>query len=187
MVSVCLPSDALLPHLPSFLGFSSLGRGVSLLGCSSKAQPLFLSFNQEYLLTATVPDLQRGIAPLGPPVLHSHHSSGCSSRLPALASGVGGSSQCRPWLQAQGGSSISPSLASGARWLYLAAPDLGRGVAPPGRRPDLGHRVSPPGRPRPRTRGRSSRPPPLTSDSGCLLPAPAADLGLGVAPLGCRP
>ena len=34
MVSVCLPSDALLQHLPSYLGFSYLGRGVSLHGCS---------------------------------------------------------------------------------------------------------------------------------------------------------
>ena len=39
MVSVCLPSDALLQHLPSYLGFSYLGRGVSLDGYSSKAQP----------------------------------------------------------------------------------------------------------------------------------------------------
>ena len=39
MVSVCLPSDALLEHLPSYLGFSYLGHGVSLHGCSSKAQP----------------------------------------------------------------------------------------------------------------------------------------------------
>ena len=29
MVSVCLLSDALLQHLPSYLGFSYLGRGVS--------------------------------------------------------------------------------------------------------------------------------------------------------------
>ena len=68
MVSVCLPSDAILQHLPSFLGFSYLGRGVSLHGCSSKAQLLLLTLDEGYLLTATVPDLQRGIAPLGPPV-----------------------------------------------------------------------------------------------------------------------
>ena len=68
MVSVCLPSDALLQHLPSYLGFSYLVRGVSLHGCSSKAQPLLLTLDEGYLLTATVPDLQRGIAPLGPPV-----------------------------------------------------------------------------------------------------------------------
>ena len=67
MVSVCLPSDALLQHLPSYLGFSYLGRGVSLHGCSSKAQPLLLTLDEGYLLTATPPDLERGVAPLGPP------------------------------------------------------------------------------------------------------------------------
>ena len=47
MVSVCLPSDALLQHLPSYL-FS-------------------LTLDEGYLLTAALPDLERGIAPLGPP------------------------------------------------------------------------------------------------------------------------
>ena len=68
MVSVCLPSDALLQHLPSYLGFSYLGHGVSLHGCSSKAQPLFLTLDEGYLLTAAGPDLQLGVDPLGPPV-----------------------------------------------------------------------------------------------------------------------
>ena len=68
MVSVCLPSDAFLRHPPSYLGFSYLGLGVSLHGCSSKAQPLLLTLDEGYLLTAAVPDLQRGITPLGPPV-----------------------------------------------------------------------------------------------------------------------
>ena len=68
MVSVCLPSDALLQHLPSYLDFSYLGRGVSLHGCSSKMQPLLLTLDEGYLLTAALPDLQCGIAPLGPPV-----------------------------------------------------------------------------------------------------------------------
>ena len=67
MSSVCLPSDALLQHLQSYLGFSYLGRGVSLDGCSSKVQPLLLTLDEGYLLTAALPDLQRGIAPLGPP------------------------------------------------------------------------------------------------------------------------
>ena len=66
MVSVCLPSDALLQHLPSYLGFSYLGRGLSLHSCSSKVQPLLLTLDKGYRLTATLPDLQRGIAPLGP-------------------------------------------------------------------------------------------------------------------------
>ena len=68
MVSVCLPSDALLQHLPSYLGFSYLGRGVSLHICSSKVQLLLLTLDEGYLLTAALPDLQRGIARLGPPV-----------------------------------------------------------------------------------------------------------------------
>ena len=67
MVSVCLPSDALLQHLLFYLGFSYLGRGVSLHGCSSKVQPLLLILDEGYLLTAALPDLQREIAPLGPP------------------------------------------------------------------------------------------------------------------------
>ena len=67
MVSVCLPSDALSQHLPSYLGFSYLGGGVSLPGCSSKAQPLLLTLDEGYLLTAAPPDLERGVAPLGPP------------------------------------------------------------------------------------------------------------------------
>ena len=63
MVSVCLPSDALLQHLPSYLGFSYFGRGVSLHGCSSKAQSLLLTLDE-----VTLPDLEHGVAPLGPPV-----------------------------------------------------------------------------------------------------------------------
>ena len=62
MVSVCLPSDALSQHLPSYLGFSYLGRGVSVHGCSSKAQPLLLT-----LVEITPPDTEHGVAPLGPP------------------------------------------------------------------------------------------------------------------------
>ena len=95
---MCLPSDALLQHLPSYLGFSYLERGVSLHGCSSKAQPLLLTLDEGYLLTTTLPDLQRGIAPLGPPApaqpwLLGHgpprRTLGWSSWTPPLASGVG--------------------------------------------------------------------------------------------------
>ena len=67
MVSVCLPSDALSQHLPSYLGFSYLGRGVSLHSCSSKAQLLLLTLDEGYLLTTAPPDLERGVAPLSPP------------------------------------------------------------------------------------------------------------------------
>ena len=62
MVSVCLPSDAFSQHLLSHLGFSYLGCGVSLHSCSSKAQPLLLTLDE-----VAPPDLERGVAPLGPP------------------------------------------------------------------------------------------------------------------------
>ena len=89
MVSVCLPSDALLHHLPSYLGFSYLGHGLSLHGCSSKAQPPFLTLDEGYLLTAALPDLQRGIAPLGLLRPGSHGSLDVGSVLPAAAPGLG--------------------------------------------------------------------------------------------------
>ena len=69
MVSVCLPSDALLQHLPSYLGFSYLGREVALHGCSSKAQPLLLTLDDGYPVMAAPPDPEHGVAPLGPPAL----------------------------------------------------------------------------------------------------------------------
>ena len=50
-----------------YLGFSYLGRGVSLHGCSSKAQPLLLTLDEGYLVTAAPPDLERGVAPVRPP------------------------------------------------------------------------------------------------------------------------
>ena len=104
MVSVCLPSDALLQYLPSYLGFAYLGHGISLQGCSSKTQPLLLTLDERYLLTAAVPDLQHGIAPLGPPVPAKPPLLGLLLLAAALASGVGGSSQVSP-------------LASGSGWL----------------------------------------------------------------------
>ena len=135
MVSVCLPSDALSQHLPSHLGFSYLGCGVSLHGCSSKAQPLLLTLDKGYLLTAAIPDLQCEIAPLGLPAPAQPLLPGCSSRPPALVSGVGGSSQLPPLALGSGWLLRSTPLVSGARWLLPAAPDLGHRVSPPGRRP----------------------------------------------------
>ena len=119
---MCLPSDALLQHLPSYLGFSYLGVGISLHGCSSKAQLLFLTLDEEYLHTAAVPDLQHGIAPLGPPVPEQPPFLG----LLLLAAG--------------------PSLGHG--WLLpAAAPGLGLRVAPQGHCPGLGCEVASPSRP----------------------------------------
>ena len=89
MVSVCLPSDALLQHLQSYLGFSYLGRGVSLHGCFSKVQPLLLTLDDGYLLTAALPDLQLGIAPLGPPAPAQTQLLGRGAGPPATAPGLG--------------------------------------------------------------------------------------------------
>ena len=52
-------------HLPSCLGFSYLGRTVSLHDCSSKAQLLLLTLEEGYLLKAAPPDLEGRVVPLG--------------------------------------------------------------------------------------------------------------------------
>ena len=74
---MCLPSDTLLQHLLSYLGFSYIECGVSLHGCSSKAQLLLLTLDEGYLLTATPPDLECGIAPLRPPAPTQTPILGC--------------------------------------------------------------------------------------------------------------
>ena len=140
--------------------------------CSSNAQPLLLTLDKGYLLTASLPDLQRGIAPLGPP-------APTQPRL--LGRGVGPPGH-RPWPQAWGCSSWPLPLAPGVGvWGSSSrpppSPDLGWGVAPLGRRslalsasaPDLQRRVTPLGR-RPLGMG-SSRLLSLTSDVGYLLSA----------------
>ena len=122
MVSVCLPSDALLQHLPSYLGFSHLGRGVSLHGCSSKVRPLLLTLDEGYLLTTAFPYLQRGIAPLGPPVPAQPPLLGCGliflAAVPGLGRGVAPPGP-RPWPRTHGGSSWPPPLTSDVGWLLL--------------------------------------------------------------------
>ena len=100
MVSVRWPSDALLQHLLSYLDFCYLGRGVSLHGCSSKVQPLLHTLDEGYLLTAALPDLQRGIAPLGPPV---------PAQPQLLGRGVGPPGH-RPWPRAWGRGVAPPAL-----------------------------------------------------------------------------
>ena len=130
MVSVFLPSDALLQHLPSYLGFSYLGRGVSLHGCSSKAQPLLLTLDEGYLLTSAPADLERGIAPLGPPAPVQQLLLGSGVAPSGLRRGVAPPSRC-PDL----GRGVAPRLLLQCRSLALsaAAPDLRRRVAPLGR------------------------------------------------------
>ena len=130
MVSVCLPSEYPLATSTILLGFLL----PWVWGISS---PLLLTLDTGYLLTTTLPDLQRGMAPLGPPA---------PTQLPLLGPGVappscrpcpwmrGGSSHRRPWPQTQGSSS-QPFLRCGSLALSAAAPDLGRGVTPFGRCP----------------------------------------------------
>ena len=168
-----LPSNALLQHLPSCLGFSYLGHGLSLHSCSRKAQPLLLTLDEGYLLTAALHDIQREIAPLGPPAPTQPPLLGllCPATAPGLQRGV--APQGQPWPRRQGGFS-RPPLTSDAGCLLPAATDLGCGVAPLGCLPWPG------------TRSSSSQLPPLTSDVGCLLPADT-DLGRGVAPPGRLP
>ena len=89
MVLVFLPCDALLQHLLSYLGFSYLGHGVSLHGCSSKVQPLLLTLDEGHLLPATPPDLERGVAPLGPPAPRSSRSLEVGLLLSAAAPDFG--------------------------------------------------------------------------------------------------
>ena len=113
MVSACLPSDALLQHLPSYLDFSYLRRGVSLHGCSSKAQPLLLTLDEGYFLTAALPDLQHGIAHLGPPAPVQPRLLGRGVGLP----------RHRPWTREW----VAPPGRRPWPWVW------GRGVAPPGR------------------------------------------------------
>ena len=80
--------------MPSFniyhLTWVSLTLDVGYLfnGCSSKVQPLLLTLDEGYLLTAALPDLQRGIAPLGPPVLMQPPLLGRGLFLPAVAPGL---------------------------------------------------------------------------------------------------
>ena len=117
-----------------------------------------LTLDVRYLLTTTPSDLERGIAPLGPPVPLEPLLLGCGvaplGRRPEL--GLGSSS--RLFLH-------SHSLA-----LSAAAPDLGCGVTP------LGHRSSGMG---------SSQLLPLTLDVGLLLSATTPDLRHVVALLSC--
>ena len=75
---------------------------IYLHGCSSKAQPLFLTLEEGYLLTAAPPDLEHEIAPLGPPV---------PAQPTLLGRGVAPLGRS-PWPQTWGSSSRLPPLTS---------------------------------------------------------------------------
>ena len=111
---MCLPSGALSQHLPSYLDFSYLGHGVSLHGCSSKAQPLLLTLHE-----VTPPDLECGVALLGPPA---------PTQLQLLGREVAPLSR-HPWPQTWDSSSWL-LLRRHSLVLSVAASDLRHGVAP---------------------------------------------------------
>ena len=67
----------------------TLGVGYLFTGYSSKAQLPLLTLEEGYLLTASLPDLQRGIAPLGPPAPAQLGSLDVGLVLPAVAPGLG--------------------------------------------------------------------------------------------------
>ena len=114
MVSVCLPSDALSQHLPSYLDFSYLGCGVSLHGCSSKAQLLLLTLDEGYLLKAARPNLERGGVPLS--VSYHFAFSYCSWG----SQGKNTEVVCHPLLQWNTFCQTSPPLPVHLGWPHMA-------------------------------------------------------------------
>ena len=118
------------------LTWVSLTLGVGYLFTAApakKAQLLLLTLDEGYLLTTTVPDLQRGIAPLGPPAPAQPPLLGLF--LPAAGPGLGlvvAPQGHSPWPQARSGFSRLP-LTSEVGCLLPAATDLGRGLSPHGR------------------------------------------------------
>ena len=77
-----------------------------------QSEPLLLTLDEGYLLTATLPDLQCGIAPLGPPVPVQPPLRGRGLIFPAAVPGLG--------------HGVAPPD---------RCPNLGCGVALPGHRP----------------------------------------------------
>ena len=146
-----------LATLTILLGFLLPWCGVSLHGCSSKAQPLLRTLDEGYLLTTTVPDLQRGLAPLCPPVCAQPPLLGLllSAVGPGLWRGwllkvtapglrLKVASPGHPWPRTRGSFSWPPPMTSDMGCLLpAAAPDLGRRVAPLATTPDLWRRVAP--------------------------------------------
>ena len=99
----------------------TLDVGYLFTAAPAKRSHCSLTLDEGYLLTAALPDLQRGIAPLGPPAY---------MQPPLLGHGVAPPSS-HLWPQAWGSSS-PPLLCHRSLALLAAAPDLGHGVAPLG-------------------------------------------------------
>ena len=88
-------------------------------------QPLLLTLDEGYLLTAAPPDLEDGIAPLGLPAPFC----ACTDTTPSM---WGHSAWLLP-LASGRGSSFQLLLRCRSLALSASTPDLGRGVAPLGR------------------------------------------------------
>ena len=135
----------------------TLGVGYLSMAAPAKHSRCSLPLDEGYLLTAAIPDLQRGIGALGPPVPAQPPLLGLLLRaagrglglgwlLPAAAPGLGlgvAPQGHRPWPRARGGFSRLP-LTSDVGCLFPAATGLGCGVAPLGHHPDLGRGGCPP-------------------------------------------
>ena len=117
---MCLPSDASRNTYRLTWVSLTLGVGYLFMAAPAKCSRCSLPWTRGYLLTAALPDLHRGIAPLGPPA---------PAQPPLLGCGVGPPG-CLPWPRAWGcgGVGLVP---------VAAAPDLGRAVTPLGRRPSV--------------------------------------------------
>ena len=120
MVSVCLP--LMLPCNTYHLTWVSLNLDMAyiFMAAPAKCSHCSLPWTRGYLLTATPPDLECGVAPLGPPV---------PAQPPFLGRGVAPPDH-HPWPRTQGSSSWPPPLWHGV--LPAFAPDLRLGEAPLG-------------------------------------------------------
>ena len=92
---------------------------------SRQAQPLILTLDEGYLLTAALPDLQYVIAPLGPPAPAQPPLLGRGLMFLAAAPGLGhrvAPPGGGPWPRTQGSSSRPLPLTSDTEWLLFAVP-----------------------------------------------------------------
>ena len=94
-------------------------RGVSLNGCSSKAQPLLLTLDEGYCLMAAPPDLGHGVAPIGlpaqPPLLGRRVAP--PGRRPDLRLVVAPLGRCPwPWTEDRNGMDLTEAEDIKMRW-----------------------------------------------------------------------
>ena len=98
---MCLPSDASRNTYRLTWVSLTLGVGYLFTAAPAKRSRCSLSWMMGYLLTTAPPDLERGVAPLGPPAPMQPPLLGCE------VASLG----CRPWRWAWGSSFQPPPLA----------------------------------------------------------------------------